>query len=182
MPVLIELSDEKGFPHKCKVESADSRLDPKTGTARWRALLPNPDGVLMPGMSARVRLVTSDSQIALLVPESAFLPEVGNYPGHKGIWIVTDQNVVQRRDVGIGQLNDDGMRVVKKGLTADDWVIEKGIEAFQGRFLQEQTVKPLKTPAAVRPSSSQDYLPAAAPAAELKGAPKTKGGGQSAEK
>jgi RND family efflux transporter MFP subunit len=144
-PVLVGLPDEKGFPRTSKVESADTRINPNTRTAGWRALLPNPDGLLMPGMFARVRLVTSGLYAAMLVPETA----VGIDQGQRFVFIVTDQNVVQRRNVKIGDRDDDGMRVVDEELTAGDWVIEKS--ALQWK--EGMTVKPLKTPAAVSPSS-----------------------------
>ena len=76
LPVLVGLKDEKGHPRKTKVESAETRVDPATGKARWRALLPNPDGLLMPGMSVRVRLVTSDPYQALLLPFEAFFVDM----------------------------------------------------------------------------------------------------------
>ena len=128
MPVLVGLPDENGFPHASKVESADTRMDPNTGTARWRALLPNADGLLMPGMYVRVRLVTSGPVAAILVPETA----VGSDQGQRFVYVVTDQNVVRCREVKLGVRDDDGMRVVEEGLTADDWVIEKGA-AMEGR-------------------------------------------------
>jgi multidrug efflux system membrane fusion protein len=148
LPVLVQLTDEKDFPHKSKVESADTRIDPATGTACWRALLPNPDGLLMPGMFARVRLVTSDPHEALLVPERVLC----SGQGQKLVFIVTDQNVVQRRDVIVGELEDDGMRVVEQGLAADDWVIEKGLQ----QVAPGMPVKPQKSPPAISPSSPKE--------------------------
>jgi RND family efflux transporter MFP subunit len=171
LSVLVELPDEKGYPHKTRVESADTRIDPATGTARWRALLPNPDGLLMPGMSVRVRLVTSDTYEALLVPETA-IGVMGSYPLPHFVWIVTDQNILKQRIIEIGQLNDDGMRVVNKGLSADDWVIPQcpphGADGSMDIIAEGTTVKPLKPPAAVPPSSSQAAPPAASLAEELK--------------
>jgi multidrug efflux pump subunit AcrA (membrane-fusion protein) len=54
--VAVGLADEEGFPHAAKVDFIDTKVDPKTGTLRMRAVLPNKDGLLMPGLSARVRL------------------------------------------------------------------------------------------------------------------------------
>ncbi len=161
LPVLVALSDEKGFPHKSKVESAETRLDPKTGAARWRALLPNPDGLLMPGMSIRVRVVTSDPYKALLVPETAVFPDPAN-GFHFAVFIVSDQNLVQSREIKAGQRDDDSI-VVEKALTADDWVIENA-DLGQGRWKVGMTIKPLKPPAA--PPSFSNGKPSAA--AELK--------------
>jgi RND family efflux transporter MFP subunit len=159
LPVLVGLADEKGFPHKAKFESADTRVDPATGTARWRALLPNPDGLLMPGLFVRVRLVTSDPYQALLLPETA----LNSDQGRKFVWIVTGPNLVQSRNVEIGQLSEDGMRVVNKGLTADDWVVEKASFQHSLPWKAGMTFKPKKAPEAVPPSSPNDKPPAAAP-------------------
>ncbi|MGO9110376.1 MAG: efflux RND transporter periplasmic adaptor subunit [Thermoguttaceae bacterium] len=156
LPVLVRLTDEKGYPRQSKVESADTRIDSATGIARWRALLPNPDGLLMPGMSVRVRLVTSDPYEAFLIPRSAEFVD----QQHDDAFIVTDQNIVQRREIETGGWDDDGMRVVDKGLTADDWVIGNCWHVEVGRpmvpWKDGMTVKPLITPAAVLPASSKE--------------------------
>jgi RND family efflux transporter MFP subunit len=190
LPVLVGVIDEKGYPHKSKVESADTRVDPATATARWRALLPNPDGLLLPGMFVRVRLVTSDPYPALLVPDKALFdkslirdvqtPDGPRYSGKTqiSVLIVTEQNVVQGRDVERGLRDDDGMLVVKKGLHADDWVIENGIGYLareQGGqiykpLLNGMTVKPVKPPVPASPSTGNGSgnPPTTARTAELK--------------
>jgi RND family efflux transporter MFP subunit len=168
LPVLIELSDEKGFPHTSKVESADTRIDPATGTARWRAMLPNPDGLLMPGMFVMVRLITSDPYEAVLIPGTA-----RHYEGQQPyVFIVNDQNVVQRRAIETGDREDDGMIVVKKGLTADDWVFDPGRPPF-GFVRDGMTVKPQKTPPTAPLAKDQQSSPPSAKPAE-KGSPKGK--------
>jgi len=164
LTVLVGLSDEKGFPRKSKVESADTRLGPG-GVARWQALLPNPDGLLMPGMTVHVRLITSDPYTALLVPESAvftfYAPEDRSH-SHSAVLIVTDRDVVQQHEVGIGERDDGDMLVVEKGLTTDDWVIENGNLRYNTRELKDgMTVKPQKKPPEVPPSSPKVAQPAA---------------------
>ena len=52
----VGLTDETGFPHPAEVSFVDTAFDPKTGTIRFRAKCANPDGLISPGMSARVRL------------------------------------------------------------------------------------------------------------------------------
>jgi RND family efflux transporter MFP subunit len=49
-------TDEKGYPHQAKLVSFASTLDPKTGTIAVHAVLPNPEGLLLPGMFARVQV------------------------------------------------------------------------------------------------------------------------------
>ena len=69
--VLCAVADEVGYPHRGKLASTGESVDPATGTAHWRAMIPNPSGILLPGMFARVRLITGAPHKALLVAESA---------------------------------------------------------------------------------------------------------------
>ena len=152
LPVLVALQDEQGYPRRTTVDSADTRLS-SGGNALWRAMLPNPDGLLMPGMLVRVRLVTSDPFTALLVPQRATYTE--NTGRSESVFIVTDQNVVQLRKVVFGREDNtrDDIRVVEQGLTADDWVIEDG--RFGEAPCQEGTkVTPKRLPAAVPPAGA----------------------------
>ena len=54
-PVWIGLADEEGFPHEGAMDFVDNQLDRGTGTIIGRALLPNPDLTLTPGLFARLR-------------------------------------------------------------------------------------------------------------------------------
>ncbi|MEM9589589.1 MAG: efflux RND transporter periplasmic adaptor subunit, partial [Planctomycetota bacterium] len=55
-PVYVALVDEEGYPHLGHMDFVDNKIDPNTGTMRGRAILPNPDGLLSPGLFARVRI------------------------------------------------------------------------------------------------------------------------------
>ncbi len=138
------LAEEKGFPHHGQIESMDSQFDPVTGTARWRAVLSNSAGILMPGMFARVRLTTSAPHKALLVPESA----LGSNQGQRFLYVVNERNVVELRKVEIGQLSD-GRRVVREGLSAEDRVVVFGLQ----RVRPGMSVKPQRTPQPPPPPS-----------------------------
>lgn len=59
IPVQLQLADEKDFPHQGWFESLDNRVIASTGSIVLRAIIPNPDGKLMPGMFARIRLPLS---------------------------------------------------------------------------------------------------------------------------
>jgi multidrug efflux pump subunit AcrA (membrane-fusion protein) len=56
VPVELQLADEQGFSHQGYVESLDNRLDPQSGSIVLRAVFPNPNGRIMPGLFARIRL------------------------------------------------------------------------------------------------------------------------------
>jgi multidrug efflux pump subunit AcrA (membrane-fusion protein) len=62
LPALCGLADEEGFPRRGVVEASDGQFNPTTGTIRWRALFPNPGGLILPGMFTRVRLITITPQ------------------------------------------------------------------------------------------------------------------------
>jgi RND family efflux transporter MFP subunit len=116
VPVTIGLSDEKGFPRRGTVGLTGARVDADKGTLRLRAVLPN-DGVV-PGQPARVRLQTGKPYRGLLVPQGALV----NTKKGSFLLVLNDQNVVERRPVELGPTRD-GLRVVKGGLGADDWVV-----------------------------------------------------------
>ena len=54
--VAVGFAIDEGYPHAAKLDLIEPEVDPKTGTVRFRATVPNPKGLLLPGMSARVRL------------------------------------------------------------------------------------------------------------------------------
>jgi multidrug efflux system membrane fusion protein len=56
VPVKIGLSVEPDFPRKGVVDFVDNQFEPKTGTIRFRAVLANPDRLMLPGLFVRVRM------------------------------------------------------------------------------------------------------------------------------
>jgi RND family efflux transporter MFP subunit len=115
--VLVGVAEE-GFPHRGKVEASDIEFDPSKGTVRWHAVIPNPDRMLLPGLFARVRLITSAPHKALLVPEKVVI----NGSTEVYVHVVSDRNVVEYRHLWIG-LRHEGLVEVKEGLTEKDRVI-----------------------------------------------------------
>jgi RND family efflux transporter MFP subunit len=144
LAVHMALGDENRFPRAGQLYSVGAQVDPKTGTIRCRAMLPNPGGQLLPGMFMRVRLVTRAPYHALLVTEQAILTD----QGQKFVYVVTDKNVVERRNVKLGSSQDDGLRVVAEGLKRDDWVIVKGMDRVEpGKTVEpEKVAMPTKSP------------------------------------
>ncbi|MGD9828985.1 MAG: efflux RND transporter periplasmic adaptor subunit [Hyphomicrobiaceae bacterium] len=121
-PVELALQDEKGFPHKGRIDFVDNRLDLGTGTMRVRAILDNPSGLFSPGMFARVRVVGSERYTALLLPDAA----IGTDQTKKFVYVVNEIGVVARRAVTLGPVVG-GLRVVRTGLRPTDWIIVKGL-------------------------------------------------------
>ena len=135
--VGVSLPDENDFPHHGKLDFLDNRLDVGTGTLRARAIVPNQDGLLSPGMFARVRLQGSPEYEAILLPDEA----IGTDQTSRYVWVVGPDDVPVRRKVELGPLID-GLRVVREGIEPTDWVVTKG----QQRIRPDMKIVPKKTP------------------------------------
>jgi RND family efflux transporter MFP subunit len=135
--VQIALPDETGFPHTGKLDFSDNRLDPGTGTLRARALVDNKDGLFSPGMFARLRIAGSARNMTLLLPDEA----IGTDQINKFVYVVAEDGTASRKAVTLGPLHE-GLRVVRAGLTADDWVVIRGIQ----RARPGQKVTPKREP------------------------------------
>jgi RND family efflux transporter MFP subunit len=122
-PVEVALPDERGFPHKGRLDFLDNRLDQGTGTLRARAVLPNKAGLFSPGLFGRVRVTGTPSYPGLLLPDEA----IGTDQTNKYVLVVQADDSVDRRNVRLGPLVD-GLRVVREGVAAEDWVVTRGLQ------------------------------------------------------
>lgn len=123
LPVAIGLASEAGFPHPGRIHSFDNRLDTASGTMRVRALFDNPDGLLIPGMYARVRTSDAAEHAALLIDDKA----VGNDQDQSFVMVVGKDNKVSYRAVQLGPLAK-GLRVVRAGLKKDELIVVSGLQ------------------------------------------------------
>ena len=106
--VQITLDDGTPYPHKGRLLFADQTVDASTGELLLRAEVPNPDGLLLPGLYVRADIPQSQFHNAYLVPQAAvtrgktdtlrvvaedgsFAPrEVKIAGAQKNQWIITD--------------------------------------------------------------------------------------------
>jgi RND family efflux transporter MFP subunit len=121
--VEIALPDERGYPNKGTLDFLDNRLDQGTGTLRARAVVNNKSGLFSPGLFARVRVTGSAKYTALLLPEEA----IGTDQTNKYVYVVGDDGMVSRRNVQLGP-TIEGLRVVREGVAANEWLITKGMQ------------------------------------------------------
>lgn len=149
--VDMQLTDESGFPHRGYIESEDNRLDPNTGSLVLRLVFPNPDGQLLPGLFARVRLPVSAPNPELLVSERA----IGTDQSQKYVLTVAPDHTVTYRTVKLGP-EVEGKRIIRSGLAAGDRVIVNGLQ----RVRPGMTVQPEL--AAATPASAATNGPAVA--------------------
>jgi RND family efflux transporter MFP subunit len=150
--VELAMPDERGFPHKAKLDFLDNRLDQGTGTLRARAVLDNSAGFFAPGMFARVRVTGTSPYLAQLLPDEA----IGTDQTNKYVYVVADNGLVARRNIQLGPLVD-GLRVVREGIAAGDWVVTKGLQ----RARPGQSVTPNRVSLTVSSSQPPGTTPAA---------------------
>src|ERR1700676_5758018 len=122
-PVQATLTGEINPSHDGKVDFLDNRLDVSTGTLHGRAVIPNKDLSILPGQFGRVRLIASAPYEALLLPDTAIATD----QSRKIVFVVEDDETVEAKPVVLGPL-DDGLRVIKEGLKAEDRVIVDGLQ------------------------------------------------------
>lgn len=120
-PVRVRLADESDWPHEGTMDFVDNQLNPRSGTVRGRAILPNKDQLFSPGVFARLRLFSGEVD-ALLVPDSSIVAD----QMRKMIFVVGEDGVVKGIAVKLGPIVD-GLRVVTDGLGAQDKVIINGL-------------------------------------------------------
>ena len=136
-PVRVGLAGEQGYPHQGSVDFIDNQVDAGTGTIRARAVLPNPDRSLTPGLFARVQLQGSAGFEAKLVDDKAILTD----QDRKYVFVVDGKHTAQRRDVRTGGIAD-GLRIVTDGLKPGDRVVVEGVQKvfFPGMPVKESLV------------------------------------------
>ena len=122
IPVELQLADESEFPHKGYIESFDNKLDPSTGSILLRAVFPNDDSRIVPGLFARIRIPLSERHDALLIDERS----VGTDQANKFVLTLTASNTVQYQAIELGPLVD-GKRVVRSGLAAGEKIVVNGM-------------------------------------------------------
>ncbi len=123
IPCFLGLEGEKGYPHDGEIDFVNNKVDPGTGTLQIRGRFPNDDGLIYPGVFARIRIPDDLAENAILVEEAA----IGTDMAGKYLLVVGANNMVERRGISLGALMDDQRRVVLDGVTAEDTYIVKGL-------------------------------------------------------
>ena len=144
-PVQVTLTGETKPSHEGKMDFLDNRLDVSTATLRSRAIIPNKDLSILPGQFGRVRIIGSSPYEALLIPDTA----VATDQSRKIVFVVKEDNTVEARPVVLGPL-DEGLRVIREGLKAEDHVIVDGLQ--RARVGAKVTPKMAQAPAGDKPA------------------------------
>ncbi|MCV2884742.1 efflux RND transporter periplasmic adaptor subunit [Aestuariibacter sp. AA17] len=123
LPVFMGLADDESFNYKGTLDFVDNRINATTGTITGRAVFDNTNGELIPGLFARVRLLSENSVDGILIKDKAIGTDLNN----KFVLVLADDNTVQYRPIELGE-KLYGLRVVKSGLSPEDKIVINGLQ------------------------------------------------------
>ena len=122
--VQLRLENEKLYPHTGTLQFTDITVDDSTGAVGLRAIFPNPDKLLLPGMYVRAILNEGIDERALLVPQLA----VSRDPkGQASVFVLGEGNVAEFRPVTVGNMVGRCWQIIE-GLKPGEKVIVEGFQ------------------------------------------------------
>ncbi len=134
-PVRLALEDGSRYPHAGKLQFTGATVSQTTGAITLRAVFPNPDRLLMPGMYVRARLSTGEASDAIVLPQQAVQRDPAGKPS---VQLLNADNKIEKRPIRLGQALG-AQWLVLEGLKTGDRVM---VEGFQ-KARVGQTVTPL---------------------------------------
>ncbi|KAF9660012.1 efflux RND transporter periplasmic adaptor subunit [Tenacibaculum mesophilum] len=127
LPVHIKLQDEDEFLHEAKIDFVDNQIDNSTGTIENRAILPNKDLLLEPGMFGKARISESTAHKAIMIPEDI----IGTNQSLRYVYVLGENNIVTSKNIILGPLHSNGFRIVREGLLETDKLIINNIQKIR---------------------------------------------------
>ena len=121
--LYLTLPDGERYEQAGVLDFADVQTDASTGTVAMRAVFPNPDAVLVPGLYVTLRVEGQSGEPQVLVPQVAVQETIEG----KFVLVVDDQNQVAQHFIQTGS-REGALLVVNSGLEAGDRVIVEGLQ------------------------------------------------------
>jgi gold/copper resistance efflux system membrane fusion protein len=120
--VKVALLTDETYMRQGRVDFISNAVGRETGTVRTRAVIDNPDGKLMPGLFAKVKMEIGATQASVLVSDQS----IGTDQGHRYVLVVDKEDKTEYRPVQLGPVVD-GLRVIKQGLQPGERIVVKGL-------------------------------------------------------
>lgn len=120
--IRLRLADDSVYDLPGIVELVDNQANRQTDTIQVYAKFDNPEGILIPESTVTVLLSRTNGHMAPAVPPSAVMHDAKS----AYVYIVTDGDVVERREVALGA-NDGETQIVKVGLKPGEKIVVDGM-------------------------------------------------------
>lgn len=127
VPVAISLGNGQPYPAAGKLLFSDISVDPTTGQVTLRAVVPNPRGVLLPGMYVRASVQQGIREAALAVPAQAVQRDSN---GIASVMVINADDIAERREVRMGAMVGERW-IVEQGLYPGDRVMVDRVQRIQ---------------------------------------------------
>jgi membrane fusion protein, multidrug efflux system len=126
-PVTIQFEDGTEYAHPGKLTFSAVSVDPSTGSFALRAVVPNPDHLLMPGMYVRAVVASAVREQGILVPQQAVQRDP---KGNASVMVVNADGVAEARPIVVSRAVGNRW-LVDEGLAPGDRVITEGLQKVQ---------------------------------------------------
>ena len=124
--VTMVMEDGSIYPQTGKLLLSDISVDPTTGEVTIRALFPNPDNMILPGMFVRARLEQAVDENAIIVPQQA----VQHSNNGSTVMVINQEDKIETRNVKTGAAVGNRW-LVTEGLQAGDRVVVEGLQKIR---------------------------------------------------
>lgn len=128
--VTLDLGDGFIYEHQGQFQFSEVTVNPTTSSVELRAIFPNPDQLLFPGLFVRATLFL-DTVEAILIPQKAGIRGAG---GQMNAWIVDDKNTAQMVSIVAKETYGNNW-IVTEGLKVGDTVITEGFQKLRPNTL-----------------------------------------------
>jgi membrane fusion protein (multidrug efflux system) len=146
--VNLTLDDGTPYAEKGKLQFTDVTVDPTTGAVRLRAIFPNPQNILLPGLYVRATINEGVDPHGVLIPQNS----VGRNPkGEPTVLVVDDQNMARLKLIKTGRAVGGDWQVLD-GLKAGEKLIVQGLQNIRPDM--KVMPMPAQTGAAAPPASA----------------------------
>ena len=146
IPVNILLSDGSPYPLQGELEFSEVNVEESAGTVAVRVVVPNPDGLILPGMFVRANFVAGYYENVATLPQSVVMRTP---TGDATVLVVDKEGIVQQRQITVEQ-NSDNSWTVLSGLTKGEQIASASLQSIRAGMKVDPH------PATEQTSASQD--------------------------
>lgn len=143
---LVKLTLENGqlYEHEGTLQFSDVSVNETTGSISIRAIFPNPDSTLLPGMFVRTTLYEGTQSNIFLIPQKAVTRDV---KGNTSVKIINESNVIETRQIKVSEAIGSNWIVIE-GLKDGEKIVTSGLQKIaDGSVVQIKSAAPDQQPA-----------------------------------
>ena len=147
--VVLEFSDGTTYAHEGKLTFTDVKVNETTGSVNLRAVFPNPERILMPGLYVRAKLIEGVRPNGVVVPMQSHFRDA---KGYAYVYIVTPDNKIEKRSVtatrtvGANWLIDEGLKDGERVLYEGFQRVRPGAQVAPKEAQLDKSVQKTGTP------------------------------------